>query len=165
MFAMWDGLKKYHSSIYTFKHTLMKCKTWQQNMVAIGSVVFLLLFTSIFYIFKANFWKDKIYTWSPNYFKAFISYNMVALYIHIKAYQCQMFLFLFLSPALSKFDLWFRWSSQVVHDEIYKIGFRFSRLYVFPHIGNPFVDIWQVGLRTWETSGLISDIQLVLRIP
>lgn len=40
----------------------------------------------------------------------------------------------------SKFDLWFRWSSQVVYDEIYKIIFWFCGLYVFPHIGNPVVD-------------------------
>lgn len=37
----------------------MKCKTWQQNMVAIGSVVFLLLFTSIFIFSKQTFEKIK----------------------------------------------------------------------------------------------------------
>lgn len=93
-----EMLKKYHSPIYTLKHTQMKCKIWQQNMVAIGSVVFLLLFTSIFLIFfKTNFWKDKMYKWSPIYCKAFISNNMVAVYIHMKAYQYPISVFLFVS--------------------------------------------------------------------
>lgn len=43
------------------KHTLMECKTWQQNMVALGSVVFVLSFTSIFlnFFLKQTFEKIK----------------------------------------------------------------------------------------------------------
>lgn len=145
------------------KHTLSECKTWQQNMVAIGSVVFVLSFTSIFLnFFKTNFWKDKIYTWSPNYWKAFISYNMVALYIHMKAYRYPIFVFLFVShvqvevwPLISLIQsggLW--WNLQNHLLILWTVCVPSYRKSIRRHPGLHF---WQVGLRNWEISGLISD--------
>lgn len=134
-----------------------------QNMVALGSVVFVLSFTSIFLnFFKANFWKDKIYTWSPNYCKAFISYNMVALYIRMKALQYPKFVFLFVSPVqvevwtlislIQSGGLW--WNLQNHLLILWTVCVPSYRKSIRRHPGLHF---WQVGLRNWEISGLISD--------
>lgn len=63
---------------------------------------------------------------------------------------------------MSKFDLWFRWYIQVVHDEIYKNHLLILLTVCVPsyrksirrHSG---LHLWQVGLRNCEISGLISD--------
>lgn len=123
------------------KHTLMECKTWQQNMVAIGSVVFVLSFRSIFLI---------------------ISYNMVALYIHIKANQYPIFVFLFVSPVqvevsplislIQSGGFWLNLQNHLLI--LWTVCVPSYRKSIRRYPG---LHLWQVGLRNWEISGLISD--------